>query len=345
MAKQPQPGTQHTSGTETQTSQTSSTVTPEVEDTSTGSSKPPAQTPEEKVSIEDKANQRKFIDEFELDDGDEQEIREEGAPVVQTAGKTTPAQSGEASDEPELDESGKPKSKQVPPVDTSGNLQEAEEGDDKTPQPKKVEPSAEVRETPLEVQTPEQVAERYGTWRKETENILATQHYALKPEEIDELDTNPGEFLSRKMAKVYLDAVTATLTQVTQFLPRMIQEVNQQSVQTNQNEEQFFQRWPKLKEHAQAVLRTGAVYRQLNPQASMEDFINEVGAQTMVALRIQPEENQQASNGKGANGSAARTTPFKPAASNPVGGMSPPQQPRNVFDQLNDEFEEEVDDN
>lgn len=342
MAKAPQQVETQTpeTGTETQTSQTSSTETSGTENTQTGGSKPPSQTKEEVASAEDRANQNQFIAEFDNDDV----VEEEGAPV-QTAGKATPAQSGEVSDsEPELDASGKPKVKQVPPADTSGDLQEAEEGDDKTPQqPEKKKPAAEVQETPPVVQTPEQVAERYGTWRKETENVLATQHYALKPEEIEELDTNPGEFLSRKMAKVYLDAVTATLTQVTQFLPRMIQDVNQQSVQSNQNEEQFFQRWPKLKEHQQAVLRTAAVYRQLNPSASMEDFINEVGAQTMVALRIPPEEQQQQVNGKG-NGVPVRTAPFKPAASSPPGGASPPQQ-KNLFDQLNDEFEEELDDN
>lgn len=323
MAKNPDKQEPKAAGTET-TETSQSQETPKVEEVA--GSTPPEKTAEEVVSEEDRANQRQFIEEFDNDD----EFSQEGAPV-KTAEAKAPAQN-EASDEPELDAEGKPKVAAPPAKD--GEPTEKKEEVAPPVQPKQT-PAVEE---PIVVATPEQTQERYVTWRKETEELLTKQHYALKPEQIDELDQNPGEFISRMMSKVYLDAVTAVTTQVVQSLPGMVRQINEQAVGSDANEGQFFERWPKLKEHKDTVLRFGAVYRQLNPSTSMDDFINEVGAQAMVALRIPP-DGVEVPNG----GPPVRVAPFKPAAQTPAGG-APIVKDTNVFSQLADEFDEDLGD-
>lgn len=284
--------------------------------------------------------QQDFIEDFDSDEdnlelGDL--VGEEGEPV-RTAGAVAPAQSAETSTTPELDASGKPVVKPAPLVDTSGDLQEDDEEGKSATTPRS-EPARTVVEesAPVQTQTPEQVQQRYTQWRGQSEELLATHHYALTQEQIDEMDLDPAKFIPKVMSRVYLDAVTAALTQVTQHLPRLVAQINAQSVNSDKSEESFYSRWPKLKDHAPTVLRMGATYRQLNPAASVEEFINEVGAQAMVALRISPEEmgvQTQKPNGK-------TVTPFRPAASTPAGGAQTPAAPPNVFAQLAQEFDDE----
>lgn len=293
------------------------------------------------MSAEDRAAQTKFFDDFETET---EEFETEGAPVKTAEAKAAtpaPAQSGdETSDEANLDADKKPVAAPVPPADAKGEAKADEQAPKPATQPETRAPA--TQEELSVAQTPEQVQQRYMEWRGQTEDLLAKHHYALKQEQIDELDTNPAEFIAKMQARVYLDAVTAVLTQVTQHLPRMIQQQNELSAHSVSNESQFYDRWPKLREHADTVLRVGAVYRQLNPSASMEDFINEVGAQTMVAMRIPPDEMQQQVNGKQPVAPKV-TAPFVPATATPAGG-APPSQPKNMFEQLNEEFEEELGD-
>lgn len=308
----------------------------------------------------EKNAQQNFIDAFETDEDELGEDALEGAPVAKpTAGTPAatpaPAQSDAASDAGELGPDGQPTQAQVPPAGSEGDPTSDAQAAQQPAQPQETAEQKAVREEqerlanapPQTARTPQQVQEQYGAWRKQTEDALAKSHYALSQEQADELDINPAEFIAKAMSRVYLDAVTATLTQTMQFLPQMIQGIQTQEKASNANEDVFFGRWPKLKEHQATVLRVGQVYRQLNPQASMEQFINEVGAQTMVALRISPDEAAgvqpaPVGNGRAArNGVLAAPGGFKPATSTPGGAL--PVQQKNPFELLNEEFEEELD--
>jgi len=297
--------------------------------------------------------QSDFIDDFDSDEEDlGEDPFEEGKPVKQTpaeGGTTpTPAQSREASTVPQLDANGNPVVPQVPPVQTPV-VPPAQTTEQKPTQPATTIPSAEtapVEETVTQVpaRTAEEVQGDYRTWRGQTEGLLATHHYKLTQEELDQLDENPGEFIPKIMSKVYLDAVTATLSQVVQYMPQMVRQVNEQSTRSTKTEDKFYEAWPDLRNHHATVVRIGQVYRNLNPNASVEDFINEVGAQTMVALRMQPPAQTPAAkpNGNAAQAQAARAAPFRPAAVSPA-GAPPKAEPRNVFDQLTSDFEEVMD--
>lgn len=192
-----------------------------------------------------------------------------------------------------------------------------------------------------EVQPPSEmdIQETYKQWRGQSEDLLATHYYGLSPEVQAELELEPAKVIPRLMAKVYLDAMTASIGQMTMHFPRLVRLVNEQMERENSSENEFFKAWPKLKGKEEDIRRFGAAWRKLNPAASAQDFVNEVGAGVMVALRLDPTErpigNQMPSG---------QTPAFVP------GIGSPPRSPgRNVngdnpFTQFNQEFEEDVDD-
>lgn len=179
----------------------------------------------------------------------------------------------------------------------------------------------------------------YGEWRSTTEDLLADHHYKLKQEDLEALELEPAKVLPRMMAKVYLDSVTAAMSQITMHLPRLVRIVNEQTQSLQQSENTFFDRWPELKTAqggVDTVIRLGQNYRNANPQATEADFINEVGAAAMVALRLDP--NKKSGNGQAAP--VARPASFVPATQTPQGGIPKVQPSTNVFDNLDREFTE-----
>lgn len=206
--------------------------------------------------------------------------------------------------------------------------------------PVQVQPPVQPIEQPTGEQppTPEQITEYYRTWRGNTEKVLAETHYKLSQEQVDELDADPVAALPKFMAKVYLDAVTATLAQMNAHLPRMVGQINAASKDSEKREMKFYEKWPSLntEENQKVVLRLGSAYKTSNPTATVEQFIDEVGAQAMVTLRL-PMPMQ--ANGNGNVPPPAK--PFKPAASTPPStGASPP--PKNAFEAFNDTFDEDI---
>jgi len=147
------------------------------------------------------------------------------------------------------------------------------------------------------------------------------------------LDTEPQAVIAEKMSQVYLDAVSAAISQVVQYLPRMVRQVNEQDAANSQSENAFFERWPDLKQHKDAVIKIGQVYRQMNPSAAADQFINEVGAAAMVSLRLDPSKGQAQQPAP-----AASQAPFVPAAQTPQGGTPRAQPSTNIFTQLDAEF-------
>lgn len=212
------------------------------------------------------------------------------------------------------------------------------------PQPAPVQPAAPpepVAQAPeaAPATTPpaENIQEVFTDWRTKTEDLLAQHHYALSAEDMARLDTEPQEIIPRLLSKVYLDAVSASISQVVQYLPQMVRQVNEQHAVNSQSENAFFERWPDLKQHQQTVISIGQVYRQRNPQATAEQFINEVGAAAMVSLRLDPSKGQAPAS------QPAQAAPFVPAAQSPQGGAPKAAPPSNIFTQLDQEFSFEED--
>lgn len=160
-------------------------------------------------------------------------------------------------------------------------------------QPEAVTPPVEpqVPEVPAEPQkTAEELLAENAEWRKNTLAELATKQFAISGEQLEELDVDPGKVISQLSAKVYLDAVEATTQAVLSQLPTVVQQVTQNQARETEMESKFFDKWPQLdrnnQAHVDTIRRTGQVYHQLNPTAPPEQFIQDVGAQTIVALQV-----------------------------------------------------------
>lgn len=248
----------------------------------------------------------------------------------------------------EAPEEKKPEEAATKPEPTAEELAEIERK--KTEEAKPAEATTEkVEEKPEQKPlSDEEAGKLYTDWREQTEELLATHHYALSQEQIDEYEENPAALIPKLMSRVYMDSISAAFNQVTNYLPRMVGMVIDQRDSMNKAEKAFFDKWPDLLNDRDTVLRLGMAYRQANPEASMDDFINEVGAQTMVALRKTPANTN--GNGTQAQPSAkpASSGAFKPAVETPA---APPARKKetNVFEQLAEDFaafdEEELDTN
>jgi hypothetical protein len=206
---------------------------------------------------------------------------------------------------------------------------------DKKPEPAPAEKKAEEKKDEVkqpEALTEEEAAKLYGEWRSTTESLIAEHHYKLTEKDVAEFNENPAVFIPKAMSRVYMDSISAAFQQFTQYLPRMVDQVMTARQVREAKENTFFSKWPDLKPHRDAVLRMGAAYRAANPQATLDDFINEVGAQAMVALRINPQGQQQQQSQP-----QVKEPTFRPATSS---GTPTPPKPKssNPFEQLTQDF-------
>lgn len=214
-------------------------------------------------------------------------------------------------------------------------------------------PTAKIDE-PFKPLSEEEQKELYDNWRGQTEDLLAQHHYRLDEKAVEELNANPAAYIPKAMARVYMDSISAAFQQFSTYLPRMVDQVLVQRERTNADEKAFFERWPDLVGQREVVWRIGQAYRQANPSATKEAFINEVGAQAMVALRLVPngQDVNLAKPGSTASANGKNKTderkPFKPATEG-SGPATKPRAPSNPFEQLASEFtseyEEDLDDN
>lgn len=212
-------------------------------------------------------------------------------------------------------------------------------GQEQAPAAQQEQPSAPSSAAQPSSSSPQEMVGVYNDWRKESEDLLASHHYNLSHEQAEELELEPHKAIPKLMARVYLDAVTAAIGQVTTHLPRMVRLVTEQEQANARTEQTFYDSWPDLKEHNDTVVQIGQAYRAQNPSASAEDFIKNVGAMAMVALK-KPIQGQPASQQAPATPSQA---PFVPAAQSPVGGIPQKAPVQNIFTQLDSEmFEEEL---
>jgi len=195
-----------------------------------------------------------------------------------------------------------------------------------------VEPPATVE--PVPQLTQEQLTEQYTKWRTETEGLLATQNYAIDEQMAEDLNENMGEVIPKLMAKVHLSAVTAAIGHMMTTLPQAVEKALQVREANKTSEDTFYNTWPQLDrvKHHETIVRLGMAYRHVDPNASLETFVKNVGAQAMVALKIPTEAPAVVPQ-------APAPAPFQPAAASPpVGG---PAVKENVFSQLDREFDEE----
>lgn len=149
---------------------------------------------------------------------------------------------------------------------------------------------------------------------------LAHQSYQLTEDELNGLQEDPGKTVPKLLARAHVNAVQGVLRHVAQQLPAMMAGMLQLREQNKQREDQFWGAWPQLdrQKHAAQVTQVARVFRQLNPTADMNTFVQHVGAQVMLMnglhrapASVQPQVTQP------------RPAPFVPAGAGHGGVPNP----------------------
>lgn len=240
----------------------------------------------------------------------------EEAPAEAEAGAETPSEEAPQEEEPPAEETQQEQQQEASASEQPTTQEETAQ----TPDVGNFEASAEELQQALE------------QYQAQAQEQLATHVYSLSQEEVQAIDEDPAEFLKTKgpqlFARVHLQAQLAAMAQMSRLLPTVMRQVQETQAQASSFESKFFERWPQLKDHYDQVMKIGQVYRQVNPQAKPEDFIETVGLQAALQLKL-PVQGQQKPVQQ------QRQQPFEPVAAR--AGVAPtPQsnQPPNEFEQL-----------
>ncbi len=194
----------------------------------------------------------------------------------------------------------------------------------------KEEPVVEqpILEPPID---PAKVQADYQKWRGDAEELLAKQHYALTEEQAEEFDTSPGTAIPRLAARLHMEVMQQSVAMIAGLLPKIMANVNQAQTVETQRETEFFKEWPELAGHRDQVVRHGTVYYQLNPQATFDEFIRDVGAQVAVAQKVDLSKRQTAAV------ETPRTPAHKPLSASGGPGVATPGTKPGVFEALAEE--------
>lgn len=256
-------------------------------------------------------------------DDDEDDWRGEDGPDLDTksgqdkAADKSKTKEADAADADKADAPEAAKDKDEKAVDPDADKKGAETADaDK--KASEETPQSQKPDTAQPQLTPEQIVENQRAARAQAEDLLATQHYKFSDEEYEQYEEDPKTFLPKVAARIYMDATTNSMAHMMQLFPQMLEATLQARDNNAKYEGQFFDAWPKLKGHEAEVRRHAMVYRNMFPEADPETFIRNVGAQVMVALRLQPDE--AAPNGQ----TQAQMQPHKPAAAMPPARTAAP---------------------
>jgi len=148
------------------------------------------------------------------------------------------------------------------------------------------QPAAQQPQGEQAPQTPTDLNAQYKEFFEKSVDALEKSVYALPPEVVEELDTNPSKVIPKLAATLHMQVLSAALTQVANLFPSMLAVHNDQASHSKQTEDKFFGEYPKLKGHEALVQRIAATYRQMNPNATYEQIAPEVAAMAMVQARI-----------------------------------------------------------
>ncbi|MGW8177713.1 MAG: hypothetical protein ACWGQW_02795 [bacterium] len=223
-------------------------------------------------------------------------------------------------------------------------------------QPEAITPAAEEPQEPVVQQaaTPQPVAQPEPPaaptapatiteeQRAQMRNAAAEElqkRYAMDDATALQLRDSPEEVLPKLAANMYLDIFEQVTQSIMQHLPTIVQGTMATQQAQKEGENAFFSRWKALDtpEGRQKAIMFGKAYRQAYPNAPKEQFIEDVGLQAMVAMRLPIEGyGAQAPAGNPPVVQAPRT-PASPTSA----PTSQPGRSSNPFTQLADEFLQE----
>ncbi len=169
---------------------------------------------------------------------------------------------------------------------------------------------------------------------------IAETRFQLSQQEKDALETDAVGAIPKLLARVYFEAATTALNQLSSHAPRLIEQITGNLRTVNAAEDQFYSKWPSIqrgeKSHTDAVQMAANMFRQSNPNATQEQAIDVVGRMVTSML------NLQAAPAAAANGTVKRPPAFSPAGSGarPVSASVLNTPKANPFDGLGAYFDQ-----
>lgn len=150
---------------------------------------------------------------------------------------------------------------------------------------------------------------------------VAVGSYQLSQDELDGLTTEPEKVVPKLLAKVHVNAVQGVLRHVAQQMPVLLNSMLEVREINRAREETFWKQWPQLDrtKHGQQVLQVAQTFRQLNPNATPEQFVQHVGAQVVLMNNLHRQAAPQPQQAQPA------PAPFRPAGVGQGGGPIPAQ--------------------
>jgi len=204
-------------------------------------------------------------------------------------------------------------------------------------QPQAQQPAQPSSEAPSGMEPPAQpaAAEPGPDLQESRKQAMAEleRRYALTEEDANAIISEPEKVLPRFFSRLYVDIFENVVNSLYSQMPQMVSSVNERTAAQTKDETDFYDAWPALKDpkYGDFILRAGQMYRQLNPAASKEQFIQEVGAQAMFALRLPTE-----------SAPPAQEPPAAPPYTPPRSGPTPPpigtKPPVNTYVEMAEEF-------
>ena len=130
-------------------------------------------------------------------------------------------------------------------------------------------------------------AERPEDAQRRVEELKAqlVARYALSEEDADKIASDPAQIvdvLPRKLAELQVETVNAVFAALQPLVPQVVEriasEVVRREMQRDTLERTFFDRWPQLRRHRDLVMQVGRSVRKANPNMSVDEFVERVGA-------------------------------------------------------------------
>lgn len=208
------------------------------------------------------------------------------------------------------------------------------------PEPLEPQPSPHPAPVAPPASPPAPQDKSYEVLRQEAQQELQ-KRYALSKEDADAMISEPEVVVPKLMSRMYLDVYDNVMRSMQVYLPQMVQQLNSSTTAQQRDESDFYNAWPKLKERSNDVLEIGRRYRALNPTATKEQFIQDVGLHASIALKIPVESPLMQSTVQSAPPAAAQNPPYVPPRGGPVSHSDQKPKPQGMFGELADEWEEQ----
>lgn len=189
-----------------------------------------------------------------------------------------------------------------------------------TPAAPAVEPAAPgpTPKPQLSVSDPGSIAQALISQEGPAIDHLAETMFKLSAAEVEALESDAVGTIPKLMARAVVKAQINMLSSLAAMVPAMIQQSVSQMQTNSQNLRSFYQKFPQLKaaEHGAVVERVARSYRQMNPNVSREQMMEDVGAMVLTLAKIPaavPGAVTPASPFR-ANGNPPQPSPFVPAS-------------------------------